>query len=187
METTLNQLTQNTLIEQIHENFIELKTLKATRAYPTAKFIDINPYAWYQDAAEVVYSYGIMNGTSEMLFSPHDELTPQMLAGIIYNLSGQVELPQQSSEHYWYTDAVNLVEILNLPTYSTITRENLVTMLYDYLNLLGYQFEFNDAVEWAVETGLLVGVSATDLALTKPVTRIETAVVVQRFIELQLD
>ena len=83
---------------------------------------------------------------------------------------------------------------------STLTREQMVTMLYGYAGreqalsgpdgaLAGYQDQARvstwarEAMAWAVGTGVIAGTSATTLAPRKTGTRAEVATVLMRFCE----
>ena len=45
---------------------------------------DVAPASWYHDAVQYVYENGMMNGTSDTLFSPDATVTRAMIVTILY-------------------------------------------------------------------------------------------------------
>ena len=51
-------------------------------------FCDVPEGSWFYESVETVWKAGIMNGTSEVTFSPHDEMTRGQIVTILARLSG---------------------------------------------------------------------------------------------------
>ncbi len=51
-------------------------------------FCDVPEGSWFYESVETVWKAGIMNGTSEVTFSPHDKMTRGQIVTILARLSG---------------------------------------------------------------------------------------------------
>jgi len=180
-------------------------------------FDDVNEQ-WYTEAVTFVSAREIMNGVSENTFAPDELLSRAMMAQILYNFdedrvsglgSGFKDIPFGS----WFDDAVNWAAAAALVNgfgdntfrpYDSITREQMVVILYRYFNFKGYKVSASsdltafsdadkvsewalDAVEWAVGNGLISGVSQTVLAPDSAASRAEVATIMMRFCTLILN
>ncbi len=108
-------------------------------------FADVPNGAWYADAVDFVVKRGVMNGTSDMTYSPDDAATRGMLALIMKNMDGTSEKVYWSyldvDEDAWYADAVAWCSENNImkgyggglfgPD-DSITREQLVSVMYSF-------------------------------------------------------
>ena len=51
-------------------------------------FSDVRPSDWYCDAVNYVFENGLMNGTSDTVFSPNATTSRGMIVTILYRLAG---------------------------------------------------------------------------------------------------
>jgi hypothetical protein len=164
-------------------------------------FTDVKYGDWFFGAVEFVATRGLMNGVGDGKFAPNAKLTRAMLVTILARYDGV----DTDGGETWYTKAIEwgVKEGVTDGTNPNgdITREQLVTMLYRYAKLRGYDVsatteldKFDDAdkvsgwaleaVQWAVATGLIAGRTPTTLAPDGNATRAEVATILQRFLEL---
>ena len=167
--------------------------------------------AWYADAVQYVVSEGLMNGTDAATFSPDAPMSRAMLVTVLYRLSGEPAVSQDSgfadvASDAYYADAVSwavgegIVTGTSQTTFSpdeSVTREQMAVLLYrcagepstagdlsahaDAENISDYAAE---AMSWCVENGILNGTDGGRLAPAASATRAETAAVLQRFAAL---
>ena len=117
-------------------------------------FSDVRPSDWYHDAVNYVCENGLMNGTSDTVFSPNATTSRGMIVTILYRLAGSPDLPE-SNWGYPYAD-VDTAAYYSTPVYwarmnnlvtgytdtqfgpdDAITREQLTAILYRYADSLG--------------------------------------------------
>lgn len=115
-------------------------------------FIDIQENDWFFDDVISVRFGGLMNGTSDNLFSPYATTTRGMVVTVLYRLEDEPAVNYSMSfddvdNNTWYTEAVRwaaskkIVEGYgdgNFGVNDAITREQLVTILYRYAQYKGY-------------------------------------------------
>ncbi len=179
---------------------------------PSAGYTDIANDAWYHEAVDFVLANGLMNGMSETQFAPEANMTRAQLVTVLYRLAGEpsvegLEHPfVDVAAETWYTDAViwaynaevvkGVSETAFAPN-ANITREQLVAVLYRFygkpeantLALEGYidadiisDYAVN-AMAWAVENGIVNGVTETTLAPRGTATRAQIATILMRLVE----
>ena len=119
-----------------------------------SNFSDVRPSDWYHDAVNYVCENGLMNGTSNTMFSPNDTTSRSMIVTILYRLAGSPDLPE-SNWGYPYAD-VDASAYYSTPVYwarmndlvtgysdtqfgpdDAITREQMAAILYRYADSLG--------------------------------------------------
>lgn len=174
-------------------------------------FRDVQADDWYADAVQYVVSEGLMNGTDAATFSPDAPMSRAMLVTVLYRLSGEPALSQDSgfadvASDAYYADAVSwavgegIVTGTSQTTFSpdeSVTREQMAVLLYrcagepstagdlsayaDAENISDYAAE---AMSWCVENGILNGTDGGRLTPADSATRAETAAVLQRFAAL---
>ena len=168
---------------------------------------------WFYDEVVYVYENGLMNGVENNQFAPNTATNRAMLATILYRLAGEPavsgDLPFTDVESgTWYTDAVlwaaqnGIVNGLGENTFApmnTLTREQLVTMLYRYAEAAGYdvsaaadlsgypdagkvQTYAQKAMSWAVAEGIVEGMDG-NLNPAGNATRAQIATILMRFCE----
>ena len=174
-------------------------------------FADVAPASWYADAVQYVYENGMMNGTSDTLFSPDATVTRAMIVTILYRLENA---PAAAASGFtdvaagmYYADAVgwaaangivNGVSETRFAPDDPITREQLAAILYRYAQFKGYDVTgsadlgaYTDAaqisayataaMQWANAEGLINGDSATTINPQGNATRAEAATILMRF------
>src|SRR5699024_11160901 len=114
-------------------------------------FADVAPASWYHDAVQYVYENGMMNGTSDTLFSPDATVTRAMIVTILHRLENA---PASAASGFtdvaagmYYADAVdwaaangivNGVSETRFAPDDSIIREQLAAILYRYAQFKGY-------------------------------------------------
>ena len=193
-------------------------TVKATfveteEPAPAEPFPDVDENDWFYDEVVYVYENGLMNGVENNQFAPNTATNRAMLATILYRLAGQPDvsgdLPfTDVAAGTWYTDAVlwaaqnGIVNGLGENTFApmnTLTREQLVTMLYRYAEAEGYDVSAaadlsgypdagkvqpyaQEAMSWAVAEGIVEGMDG-NLNPAGSATRAQIATILMRFCE----
>ena len=138
-------------------------------------FTDVTEENWFYDAVQYVYGRGLMNGTSDTIFSPDGTMNRAMLVTILYRLEGEPAVTAANvfsdvPADTWYTDAViwadahDIVEGVGNQRFAPadhITREQMAVMLYRYSQYKGYDLKtgadlsrYTDAAgisSWALE------------------------------------
>jgi len=189
----------------------QIDALLANLTGEKAGFTDVAEGAWYAGAVEYVVEAGYMNGVSATEFAPKATMTRAMLATILYRMAGEPAVEtaagfEDVAEGKWYSEAIAWAAaegIVNgysdkyFGTNDAVTREQLATMIYRYVDYLGLVFhdgvaldEFNDADEvsawavdalkWAVAAGIVTGTPEGDLNPQGTATRAEAAVMFER-------
>ena len=186
----------------------------AGRSASASQFSDLASGSWYYEAVRSALKNGLMNGTSAHTFSPDMPMTRAMLVTILWRMAGQPSAKTSPFTDVvsgsWYAQAVNWAYDRGIVTgvsetafapNEPVTREALVTILYRYAALKqnlpaaedgtgrfadGTQVSAfaRDAVNWALQTGLLTGVSETKLSPKGLATRAQIAVLLERFLKL---
>ncbi|MBR5515124.1 MAG: S-layer homology domain-containing protein [Clostridia bacterium] len=173
-------------------------------------FEDTPANTWYGDAVGFIYTLGYMGSTSpdKDVFEPETATTRAMFVTILGRFHGidtslYTENPfSDVEEGQWYTPyvawAYETGVVTGYPdgrfgTADTITREQIVTILYrfdgakasedsDALDAFSDASKINDyakdAVTWAVEARIINGTSATTLDPLKTATRAEIAKII---------
>ena len=174
-------------------------------------FADVAPASWYHDAVQYVYENGMMNGTSDTLFSPDGTTTRAMIVTILHRLENA---PPSAASGFtdvaagmYYADAVdwaaangivNGVSETAFAPDDPITREQMAAILYRYAQFKGYDVTasadlgaYTDAaqisayataaMQWANENGLITGNTGTTLNPKGHATRAEAATILMRF------
>lgn len=179
-----------------------------------SQFSDLASGSWYYEAVRSALKNGLMNGTSAHTFSPDMPMTRAMLVTILWRMAGQPDAKASPFADVvsgsWYAKAVywaydrGLVTGVSETAFAPnepVTREALVTILYRYASLKqnlpaagdeagrfadGKQVSAfaRNAVNWALQTGLLTGVSKTKLSPKGLATRAQIAVLLERFLKL---
>ena len=172
---------------------------------PAFAYADVAPAAWYADTVREITSRGWMNGLSSSSFAPNDNMTRAMFVTALYRAvgspaGGSVPFEDVPSGAYyeaavaWATKegvVQGVSETLFGPELS-VTREQVVTMLYRYLqpdtakvSLAAYADGAavsgfaHDAVCWAISAGVMQG-DGTTLRPGDAITRAETAALLLR-------
>lgn len=174
-------------------------------------FTDISSH-WAKANIEKAVSRGLFNGTSATTFSPQSNMTCGMLLTVVYRIEGQPAVTGESSfakvkKGSWYEKAVVWAEQNKLigdyggefDPDKNVTREEIATILYRYYALSGTPAAggdlssftdvsqisswAQDAVSWAVGTGLINGRTSTTIVPSGESTRAEVATLLCRYLE----
>ena len=169
---------------------------------PTFPFYDVPTSAWYYTAVKYVYDNKLMDGVDTYTFAPNDTLTRAMVWTIIARMSGV----DTTGGNSWYAKAQEWVITNGIsdgenPT-AAITRQELVTMLYRYAQIKGYDVSVGEstnilsyvdatsiseyamsAFQWACGSGLTEGDENGALTPLATATRARAAAMIMRFCE----
>ena len=167
---------------------------------PAFPFYDVPTSAWYYTAVKYVYENKLMDGVDTYVFAPNDTLTRAMVWTIIARMSGV----DTTGGNSWYAKAQEWVITNGIsdgenPT-AAITREQLVTMLYRYAQIKGYDVSVGEntnilsyvdatsiseyamsAFQWACGSGLTEGDENGALTPLATATRAQAAAMIMRF------
>ena len=180
-------------------------------------FDDVAETDWFYDNVMSVYAGGIMTGMSEKLFKPYFSASRAMIAQILYRLESEPYVQYQSLftdvlPGEWYTDAVIWAAENGVAAGfgngdfkpdDMVTREQMVTILFNYAKYKGYDTGAADdlsafadtadvsdwaltAMRWAVASGLIQGNEQRELNPGGEASRAEIAAVITRFMEQYL-
>ncbi len=189
------------------------KVCSEKEACPSKDFTDAPGEGdWAHAGIDYCVEKGLMNGTSDTLFSPANSLTRAQIATILYRIAGEPEVEYKAvfsdvADDIWYTDAIIWAaeeEIVKgypdgtfLPG-NKITREQIATILYRYTDSPKPEKNLSDfpdadtvstyaldAMAWAVEAELINGIKSGDVINLTPrsnATRAQFAAIIMRFL-----
>ena len=177
------------------------------------KFKDIEENDWYYEAVRFACIEGLFKGVSEDLFGAQETMNRAMLVTVLHRLDDETEVAYENKfddvpKTSYYEKAINWATQNNIvsgtsefkfsPT-ASLTREQLVTILYRYANYkeidTSIEVEKNiemyedfaeiskyavDAFTWACENKIITGKTATTLAPKATATRAEVATILMR-------
>lgn len=135
-------------------------------------FSDVVEGAYYMDPLYYVTSHGIMEGTNGGKFNPNGEATRAMVVTVLYRMAGAPAVETEETEWFaagraWamqtgVSDGTNMAK--------TITREQLVTMIYRFAQGEPVESDLSqfadaasvsdwaqEAMAWAVSKGIIEG------------------------------
>ena len=167
-------------------------TVSAVFVPATGGFADVVPGAWYVDAVNYVVANGLMEGTSATTFEPEAQMTRAMFWTILARIDGETITGATWADDARAWAVANNVSDGTNP-HAPLTREQLVTMLWRYLGepaTTGTLAAYTDAnavsawaktpMAWAVNEGVITGVTATTLAPQSTATRAQCATILMR-------
>ena len=151
-------------------------------------FTDVSDKQWYYQPINEAYQLGLMTGATETLFKPNANMNRGMVAIVFHRMeeSPKVEysavFPDVAKNQYYtesvlwakHTGVINGYKDGTFKPTKNVTREEIVTMLYNFARYKGINVKsnkdityFNDyskitpyarvPMKWAVEKGLLNG------------------------------
>ena len=132
------------------------RSQKSPAVDPSGFFTDVEEGSWYANAVAWANQEGIVYGTGGNNFSPDAPVTRETFATMLYRMSGADEAPQKKN-----------------PT-------------WDFEDLSSVSSWAKNAVDWAIEEGILQGIEREDgyyLDPSRPITRAEAAVMMMRYLE----
>ncbi len=158
-------------------------------------FTDVAEGDWFYDYVEYVYENGLMDGTSDTTFEPNANMTRAMVWAILARIDGETVTGAnwvETAREWAMANSVSDGE--NADGY--VTREQLATMLWRYAGEPASSYSlsaFTDAdsvsdyaataMAWAVEHGIITGVTDTTLEPQGTATRAQCAAMLMRFVE----
>ena len=162
----------------------------------TLPFTDVSAGAWYLDAVSYVYANGLMDGTSGTTFEPDANMTRAMVWAILARVDGETVTGTnwiETAREWAMAEGVSDGE--NASGY--VTREQFATMLWRYAGEPETDGSgvgvFDDgetvsgwaetAMSWAVEHGIITGMTDTTLVPQGSATRAQCAAMLMRFVE----
>lgn len=186
-------------------------TWNAETAEDLPLYVDILKTDWYYEEVMKASQYGIMNGMSNGIFAPQESSTRAQGAKVLYAISGSQEVTFKEifsdvSNIHWFAPAViwgyenGVVTGHDDGTFKpdmAITRQDMVVLLYRYLgspatkeNLLNRYGDAaqvssyaRNAVEWALENGILNGYEDATIHPQNEINRAELAAIMVRYYE----
>jgi len=168
------------------------------------EFEDV-PEGWQKDAVDFVAARGLYDGVTETEFKPGNTMTRAMLATVLYRMRREPDAAggndfDDVAEGQWYSEAIDwaasegIVEGKSEDNYGVndpVTREQIVLMLWRMAGrpvAAAVETDAHDwaaeAMSWAIRVGLIEGNGVSYNARGKA-TRVETAAILQRFINLK--
>ena len=158
-------------------------------------FTDVAEGDWFYDYVEYVYANGLMDGTSDTTFEPNANMTRAMVWAILARIDGETVTGAnwvETAREWAMANGVSDGENAN----GYVTREQLATMLWRYAGEPASSYSlsaFTDAdsvsdyaataMAWAVEHGIITGVTDTTLVPQGTATRAQCAAMLMRFVE----
>ena len=158
-------------------------------------FVDVSVADWFVDAVEYVVRNSIMEGISDNEFAPLSTMSRAMVWTILARIDGETVTGSTWIETAmkWATDdGVSDGTDAN----GLVTREQFATMLWRYAGepASTYSLEaYTDAsgvnewaqtaMQWAVENGIITGVTSTTLEPQGTATRAQAAAMLMRYVE----
>ena len=159
----------------------------------TLPFTDVSANQWFYEAVSYVYTNGMMEGDSATTFNPDGRMTRAMFWAVLGRIDGAtitgsnwVETARSWAMAEGVSDGTNPNDY--------VTREMMVTMLWRYVgepaseeSLSGYSDVASvsewaaEAMSWALETGVIEGVTATTLQPQGTATRAQCATIFMRY------
>lgn len=158
-------------------------------------FADVPAAYWGADAVAFATSHELFAGTSDTTFEPETAMNRAMIVTVLARLDGV----NTSTGETWYAAGRDWAMKNGISDGTdmngTLTREQLVAMLYRYAgsptvtaDLSSYtdRDSVSDwaqaAMAWAVDQGIIAGITSTTLSPQGQATRAQVAAILQRYI-----
>ncbi len=189
----------------------EIGTWNADTFTELAIYLDVDGTQWYNEGIIDATKYGLMKGTGIAMFSPETQATRAQVVQTLFNMEKPLPSGYQAPftdllPSAWYTLAVNwaaenqVVDGYPDGTFhpnSPISRQELVTVLYRYngspkvtTNKLasfadaGSVYNYaKDAMEWAIDEGVIQGYTNNTIRPKNTTKRTELATIMVRYYE----
>ncbi len=163
-------------------------------------FTDVETGDWFYEYVQYVYENGLMDGVSDTLFNPDGNMTRAMFWAVLARIDGETVTGDTWMEDARAWAMESGVSDGTEPE-ANVTREMLVTMLYRYAGLPETDgsgagiFDDGetvsvwayDAMSWALNNGVITGVSDDMLLPGNTATRAQCAAILMRYMELQAE
>ena len=173
---------------------------------------DVPQGIWYYDAVQTVSDRGLMKGTADGVFSPNAPTTRAAVVTILHRMAGSPDVGTSAfpdvAASSWYSRPVAWAAAKGIvlgyddglfrPD-QPVTREQMATILRRYASYEGYSDQvtldlsrYTDAssvspsaqmaLAWAVQSGIITGVSDYQLAPAGQTTRAQLATILTRYL-----
>ena len=200
----------NTVIDPTSYVFEDDTTLSVLSG--TLPFSDVSEGDWFYGSVGFAYSQGLMTGTSATTFEPNTSLSRAMLVAVLHRLEGSPQASGSDftdvADGDWYAEAVNWAASVGVVSgfddgtfqpNTAITREQMAAILRNYAEYKGMDVTAaddlanysdaasvsewaKDSVTWAVDQGLISGITIDTLQPQGLSTRAQVAAVLQRYL-----
>lgn len=184
-------------------------------------FIDVETTEWYYESVEFVYEKGLMFGVGNGRFAPAEETLRCMMITILHSLDGNKTATQNiffkdvnSTDYFakavaWGKEnrIITGISADSFAPYRSITREELVAMLYSYSKHQNHATDgetqgdgsnrstsfideakinswAEEAVAWCAEMGIVAGKPDGSFDPQGPANRAEIAQILKNYIQL---
>ncbi|MGF7049476.1 hypothetical protein J2T13_003987 [Paenibacillus sp. DS2015] len=137
---------------------IMIRALGLSSANKTFHFKDIEEKAWYHQAVQIGYSYGLVDGYSDGSFNPNEKITRQEAMVILSRAMKLVELNKE----------INVTK-----------QQELINHFEDSEQLASWAYQ---ATALTIEVGVIGGYKG-ELRPLHNITRAETAAIIQRLLQ----
>lgn len=195
VDMTDDSLTINTYRTDNGQAIDDAFTIKKTEE-SALPFTDVSKSDWFYNAVQYTYQNKLFTGMNATTFAPNIPMSRAMLVQVLYNMAGKPEVSGTSPFHdvgnAWYATAVTwasqngLVFGTSKNTFSPesdVTREQTAAILQRYMQKTGKDTSASadlsqypdadavsswaqDAMQWAVGSGLIDGVKKQDGTVT---------------------
>ena len=159
-------------------------------------FEDVPADHWAADAIEKVVEKGLFKGVEADKFAPSADITREQIMTVLARAAGADTEGDALAKGMAWAKENGISDGTNGK--GKVTREQLVTMLYRVavkngmdVTVSGAALDFADAasisafaqeaMQWAIENGIINGMSETTLAPQGPATRAQIAIIMVRF------
>ncbi len=178
---------------------------------PLNTYIDVEEGDWYYEVVIKATDYGILNGMNYSIFAPAGQTTRAQAAKVLYAISGE-DAPEYTKRFSdvvstdWFALPVlwaaenGVVKGMDDGTFhpnDPITRQDMIVLLYRYLGspetekeTLGNYADGAavseyavDAMQWAIENGVIEGYEDSTIRPFNQITRAEMAAMIVRYYE----
>ena len=174
-------------------------------------YTDVHVYDWFYPAVKYATEHGIFKGVTDTEFGPYVVMTRAMMVQTLYAMAGKPAVEQKVkfddvAEDAWYADAVAWAYEYNIAVgygngkfgaEDKITRAQMAVMVWGYAGKAAAEDQglagfvdaekvaewSKEAINWAVENGLLagsIGPAGPILAPDAKATRAEAAVMLSQ-------
>jgi len=129
----------------------------ANEPSPDLPFEDVQPHDWFYNAVAWAFDNGLMNGISETEFAPAGYMTRAMLVTLLWRYEGMPDAGEATfsdvAGNRWYSRAIawaaenGIVMGYDETTFGVndfITRQQMYTVLYRYMNFAGIVIAVED-------------------------------------------
>ena len=174
-------------------------------------YIDVKEGDWYYDVVIKATDYGILNGMNFSIFAPDGQTTRAQAAKVLYAISGESApafkgIFKDVAISDWFAPAVlwaaqnGVVKGMDDGTFrpeTPITRQDMVVLLHRYLGSPKAEHSTlrnfadgatvssyaQEAMQWAIENGVIEGYEDSSVRPFNQITRAEMAALIVRYYE----